>query len=424
MTWPKVYPMEIRQAEERYRHSSSGKYYALPLPSSVEEIGFTEGDSVYLTLEKGETALGESLRYIRGAKKADSRHELTIRCRDDRYPPLFVRLPVEYTEHNENSPFHGIEAGDEANLEISTDTGEFLVFQPDDYRFRIQHLSSKGLDFLPTQRAPAIIPFIDLHTGGVDLAADTAFSGQRFEIIPFDATGPDIAEKAREIAPEVDAIRRRNKDSGMSFWYAGQPEEDVTIRYTGELLYELSKKVDIEEIINSKISKRITIVWNPDIIKYPRDITYPIYSTTYADRISVVLPSKSFFSVQLYGSALPACRIYYVDDWVKNYLKYDHVEEDIDEETSYGSIEEVDKSEYSRFFEEYFGYPTIDEKWASEYGIKLKSSDKIQIFAPCPPEIPYSPSSLHRFGKKFKQVLRRIEHLSESRKTSIYDDIS
>lgn len=179
MTRPTVSAVEIRVLSTKTRHTSSGKYFGIPLPSHVTALGI-DGDSyVRLSLATEDTDDGQ-VQYIIGqpVPEKEGRYDYKVRVFDDRYPRLAARLPVEWTDHMDDNPFYETSSGEEVVVEVAEDRGEFRVYRPADYHHRQQAV-------VPEIRAPLLIPLLR-ETGEIDVTWTQDVTGQQITFVPFE----------------------------------------------------------------------------------------------------------------------------------------------------------------------------------------------------------------------------------------------
>lgn len=149
-----AYAVQARKSSDKHRKDSDGRYLSVHLPEDIEDLDFAEGDSVYLKLYSSEID-GHDIYFLKGAKEEIGRHELSIRKRDDLYPPYFVSLPIEYTFHREGQSFHGLQPEDELNIELDKKKQQLRIYTAEDYRYRSKQLSDEyGLP--PVVRQPVV----------------------------------------------------------------------------------------------------------------------------------------------------------------------------------------------------------------------------------------------------------------------------
>lgn len=242
---PIVSVVRARQPAERYRHSSSGEYYALPLPQDITKYGFEAGDSVYLSLETPDEV--EEVRYLKVSREESSRHKLKIRRREDRYPEHFLTLPIEYSEYNKKSPFRGIEKDDEVVVEITPKESAARIYRREDYQMRHNYLAEKGRT--PELKAPVIIPLLDLSWG-------TGHDGQVFHIASCNTYAPEllkIAESHKDYRyVSEDEIYEGHRD------HYNMPYEDVK-------QYHYSQSTLRKYLAGKRIPYDLPLVQTPDI---------------------------------------------------------------------------------------------------------------------------------------------------------------
>jgi len=147
------FTVEANIGSDKARKSSDGRYVSTPLPDEILELGFSEGDTVFLDLES-ESVDGEEVDYIRGSSESIGRHSLTIRRRSDFSPELFVRIPIEYTFHREGQSFHGLDRDDDLVVEVDHTGNEFRIYRGEEYPIRLKQLSTDNV--FPEMKAPGI----------------------------------------------------------------------------------------------------------------------------------------------------------------------------------------------------------------------------------------------------------------------------
>lgn len=123
-------PVYARKASDKPRQSTNGEYLAVPLPDLISDIGFAEGDSVYMTLSSTEFE-GRKMDFLKVSKEEIGRHKLKIRQRSDLKPPIFLSIPIEYTFHREDQGFHGLQVGETLVVEVDFDNECVNVFRGD-----------------------------------------------------------------------------------------------------------------------------------------------------------------------------------------------------------------------------------------------------------------------------------------------------
>ena len=234
-----AYTVEARTGSDKARKSSDGQYLSVHLPEHIQSLGFEEGDSVYLDLSSSEVD-GHEIFYLKGSKEEISRHSLKIRKRDDLYPPYFVRLPIEYTFHREEQSFHGLEPGDELNVEVDRDKEEFRIYTADDFRYRSKQFSDEyGLP--PVVKQPSKgIPLL-----GGSLASMLS-GGREYARIANDPpdeveAGSKFSVKAEVSAPELDNASLQHREPDGLIWSSVYSLNEVEGRYakfSGEFSFD------------------------------------------------------------------------------------------------------------------------------------------------------------------------------------------
>lgn len=220
------FTVEANIGSDKARKESDGQYFSTPLPDQVKKIGLEAGDSVFLSLETDEIE-GEEVSFIRGSTDEISRHELTVRHREDFFLNLFVRIPIEYTYYREGQSFYGLGKGDELIVELDYLENEFRVYRADEYMLRVSQLASSNV--FPKVKSPSLgneLP-MDLMKELVDVY---------FDLIEF----PDVVDVGDSVEitvaanlPDLGSVRLAAKAPGQEdfqeFGYSDDIESDSTV---------------------------------------------------------------------------------------------------------------------------------------------------------------------------------------------------
>ncbi|KAB7514613.1 hypothetical protein DM867_05700 [Halosegnis rubeus] len=151
-----VYPVEVRKYSDKASISTSGEYLEVPLSDDVEELGLGQGDKLYMVLDRSDTDTGGYLKISIDQLEDRGRvHSLLLKKNEASSPSYAVSIPAEYSVHSGLSPFQGLEQGDTVIVEVDNDDGLIRVYQPSDYRSRLEKLVEN--ESTPDIRVPTVL---------------------------------------------------------------------------------------------------------------------------------------------------------------------------------------------------------------------------------------------------------------------------
>lgn len=148
-----AYTVQARKSSDKYRKKTDGQYLAIHLPDDIDRIGLERGDLVYVSLGSQQIN-GHEIWYLRVSEQEITRHSMKIRYRKDLYPRNFITVPIEYTFYRENQSFHGLNPGDDLNLELKFIDKEAWIYTAEDFRYRLSQIGQNG-DVPPVIKQPS-----------------------------------------------------------------------------------------------------------------------------------------------------------------------------------------------------------------------------------------------------------------------------
>jgi bifunctional DNA-binding transcriptional regulator/antitoxin component of YhaV-PrlF toxin-antitoxin module len=151
-----IYPVEVRKYSDKASISTAGEYLEVPLSDDVEELGLGQGDKLYMVLDRSDTDTGGYLKISADQLEDRGRvHSLLLKKNEASSPSYAVSIPAEYSVHSGLSPFQGLEQGDTVIVEVDNDDELIRVYQPSDYRSRLEKLVEN--ESTPDIRVPTVL---------------------------------------------------------------------------------------------------------------------------------------------------------------------------------------------------------------------------------------------------------------------------
>jgi hypothetical protein len=207
-----VYAVELRVLSHKYRRGERRDFLGVPLPTDVSDIGITGGQRLRLSEEYDD--VGYVSVNLLDEDEPSTRYDYKVRENTDWYPPLIVRLPIEWTDHNEISSFFGAEKGDQLVVEMNRETGELRIYNQRQYQNRMTEVwptvgrAYQGASGPPLDRkdAPERLPlfqrdeFVDVFS-----QMDSRIQKQRFVFHFFDGRDPAFYDEAQRQNPVTDS---------------------------------------------------------------------------------------------------------------------------------------------------------------------------------------------------------------------------
>jgi hypothetical protein len=284
-----TFTVNARTGTDRPRRSSEGEYMAVPLPDEIEDIGFSVGDRPYVKLDSHEFQ-GKTIEYMRVSKqRLQTRHKYTIRRREDLHPELFLRIPVEYTDASADTSFAGLKKDDDLAVELNKPEKEIRVYTPSHSQKRRTELTYEGKT--PKITTPTIAAFITRDVGGyADIARQTEFPGQKFQIVFWDPYDEIFEKTVRKL---------QEKEIGMKF---DETYEDY--QYGDSIHNKLYMKVmstaDDYDLYRRVYS--VKIEWGPNPGRrqpIKEEKLQTVYSEYFTRKCKVILPEKGVFVIKI-----------------------------------------------------------------------------------------------------------------------------
>lgn len=177
---------------DAYSRPAARDYLEIPIKQDILEAleWLSEDEAVFLRLTPEiEEAAGNSFVVLELTLGEESERESYKLKSSDGYS---VTLPATWEAHQEEyrglqNPFYGLENDDQVVVVAFPDEKRIRVYHPEDYRKRT------GLDI----RAPSLAFLTNgLFNRFADIAGQTPYSGQKWEIVPFDAQHEVFEEEA------------------------------------------------------------------------------------------------------------------------------------------------------------------------------------------------------------------------------------
>lgn len=151
-----IYPVNVRKYSDKASVNTPGEYLEIPISDDVEDLGLTQGDELYMVLDRGDSDSKGYLRISPNEFEGVGRvHRLSLKRNEAASPSYAVSVPTEYSVHRDDSPFQGLKQGDTVIVEIDGDAQVVSVYVPDDYQTRLEHLVEN--DATPDIRVPATL---------------------------------------------------------------------------------------------------------------------------------------------------------------------------------------------------------------------------------------------------------------------------